>query len=140
MSPLKSCSSPEHSTYLLFCGSCLPLVPSDLNPNMTCPEPFSVGLHFPRLLKITRYSSATSLFTYHNGLPVPGKQEPWLGTPGWLNLLSVQLLILAQVMISQFVSSSPASGSVLTVRSLLGILSPSLRPYSTRALSLKVNK
>ena len=46
----------------------------------------------------------------------------------------IQLLISAQVMISQFVGSSPASGSGLTVRSLLGILSFSLR------LSLKVNK
>ena len=36
--------------------------------------------------------------------------------------LSIQLLISAQVMISRFTSSSPASGSVLTARSLLGIL------------------
>ena len=31
--------------------------------------------------------------------------------------LSVRLLVLTQVMISQFMSSSPASGSMLTVRS-----------------------
>ena len=34
--------------------------------------------------------------------------------------------ISAQVMISQFVGSSPTSGSVLTAWSLLGILPPSL--------------
>ena len=44
---------------------------------------------------------------------------------------------------SQFVSSSPSSGSVLTVLSLLGILSLllSLCPYlSTRSLSLSQSK
>ena len=46
------------------------------------------------------------------------------GAPGWLRRLSIWLLILAQVMISWFVSSSPASGSVLPVQRLLGILSP----------------
>ena len=45
------------------------------------------------------------------------------GAPRWHSRLSVRLLISAQVMISQFVSSSPASGSVLMVQSLLGILS-----------------
>ena len=48
------------------------------------------------------------------------------GAPGWLSQLSLQLLILAQVMISQFMGSSPASGSVLMVWSLLGILCLSL--------------
>ena len=43
--------------------------------------------------------------------------------PGWLRWLSIQLLISAQVMISWFMSSSPASGCALTVRSLLEILS-----------------
>ena len=52
------------------------------------------------------------------------KDMPPLGTPGWL---SHQLLISAQVMISQAMGSSPASGSVLTAQSLLGFsLSPSL--------------
>ena len=46
----------------------------------------------------------------------------------------VKLLTSAQVMISRFMSSSPESGSVLTVQSLLGILSLSL------SLSLKINK
>ena len=50
-------------------------------------------------------------------------------TPGWLSRLSTQLLILAQVMISQLVSSSRASGSVLTAQSLepaLDSVSPSV--------------
>ena len=46
--------------------------------------------------------------------------------PGWLSWLSVQLLILASVMISWFVGSSPTSISVLTVWSLSDSLSPSL--------------
>ena len=48
------------------------------------------------------------------------------GSPGWLIQLSVWLLVSAQVMISQFVSSSPASGPVMSPQSLLGILSLSL--------------
>ena len=45
---------------------------------------------------------------------------------------SLKRLTSAQVMISQFVSSSPASGSVLTAQSLepaLDSVSPSLCPY-----------
>ena len=45
------------------------------------------------------------------------------GAPEWLSRLSVQLLVLAQVMISWFMSLSPALGSVLTVQNLPGILS-----------------
>ena len=41
-------------------------------------------------------------------------------------LVKFQLLIWAQVMISQFVRLSPVSGSVLMAWSLLGIVSPSL--------------
>ena len=52
------------------------------------------------------------------------KDSPGLGAPGWLSPLSDRLLISAQVMISRFVSSSPTSDSVLTARSLCGILSP----------------
>ena len=51
---------------------------------------------------------------------------PALGISGWLSRWSIQVLILAQLMISCFMSSSPELGSVLTVRSLLGILSLSL--------------
>ena len=45
------------------------------------------------------------------------KGIPW-GTWGGLSWLSIRLLISAQVTISRFTSSSPASGSVLTVWSL----------------------
>ena len=66
------------------------------------------------------------------------------GALRWLSLLSVQLLISAQAMIPQFVGLSPASGSVLTVWSLLGLLplSPFLSLSLAGALSLflKVNK
>ena len=50
----------------------------------------------------------------------------WPGAPGWLSWLSVRLVILVLVMLPQFLRSSPTSGFVLTVWSLLGILSPSL--------------
>ena len=64
------------------------------------------------------------------------------GASGWLSGLSVQPLVLAQIMISWFMRSSPASGSELTVRLLLGILSPSLSalPLHVLYLSLKINK
>ena len=61
---------------------------------------------------------------------------------GWLRWLNVRLLVLAEVTISQFMGSSPVSGFVLTVGSLLGILSLPLAlplPYSL-SLSLKINK
>ena len=47
------------------------------------------------------------------------------GASGWLSQLSVRLLVLAQVMVSRFVGSSPSSGSALTVLGSLP-LSPSL--------------
>ena len=57
---------------------------------------------------------------------------------------SAKRLTLAQVMISQLVSSSPASGSVLTAQSLepaLDSVSPlSLCPSPAHALSLSVSK
>ena len=58
------------------------------------------------------------------------KKKGTPGAPGWLN---DWLLISAQVMISEFESSNPASGSVLTVWSVLGILPLPLSlplPYS----------
>ena len=58
-----------------------------------------------------------------------------LWAPGWLSQLSVRLLISVQVTISQFVGSSPTSGSVLTVWGLLGILSLCLYPSPAHALS-----
>ena len=45
-----------------------------------------------------------------------------LGVPEWLSWLNVQLLVSAQVMISQFVGSSPTSSSALTVWSPLWVL------------------
>ena len=53
-------------------------------------------------------------------------------------------MVLAQAMISRFMSSSPASGSVLTVQSLLGILSVSLSlptlPLLAHSLSLSFSQ
>ena len=85
-------------------------------------------------------------FRFHSlCLPYASCSKLWLnksegeeGAPGWLVQLSARLLISAQVMISRFVGSSPASSSVPTVRSLLGILS--LCPSTTHAFSLKINK
>ena len=56
---------------------------------------------------------------------------------------SVKRPALAQVMISRSVSSSPASGSVLTAQSLEPVsdsVSPSLSPSPVHALSLSVSK
>ena len=53
------------------------------------------------------------------------------GSVGWAS----DSWVSAQVMISQFVSSSPALGSLLTVKSLLGILSLSL-PLLSLSVSL----
>ena len=61
-----------------------------------------------------------------------------LGAPGWLSQLSIQLLISARVMISEFMESSPALGSVLTAWSLLGILSPPLSAHPLLVLSLSL--
>ena len=62
-----------------------------------------------------------------------------IGTPGWLSQLSVQLWLR-----SQFVGSSPASGSVLTAQSLepaSDSVSPSFSAPPPLALSLsKINK
>ena len=59
------------------------------------------------------------------------KYKEEIGVPGWLNRLSIWLLLSAQVMISRFVSSSPGSGSALTMWSLRGILSLCLGPLGT---------
>ena len=65
-----------------------------------------------------------------------------LGTSEWLSWLSDQLLIMAQVMISQFMNWIPMLGSGWTVQSVLGILSPSLcsSPTCVSMLSLKINE
>ena len=57
--------------------------------------------------------------------------------------MSVRLWHLAQVMLSQFVGSSPASGSVLTTETgacLGSCVSLSLCPFPAHALSLSVSK
>ena len=58
---------------------------------------------------------------------------------GWLSWLIVQLLILAQVMVSQFVGLNPALGSVLMGRSLLWILSFLLSVPFPLVLSLSLS-
>ena len=62
-----------------------------------------------------------------------------IGGGAWVaQSVSVQLLISAQVMISQFLGSSPASGSVLAVWSLfLDSLSPSDPPLLAHVFYLK---
>ena len=63
------------------------------------------------------------------------------GASGWLNQLSVQLLMLAQVMISQFMSLSPESGSAVTTESAWVSLSlPLSLPLPTRSLFLSQNE
>ena len=57
-----------------------------------------------------------------------------MGGPGWLSQLSVQLLVSAQVMISQFVGSIPVSGSVLTAQSLEPALDSVYPPLSASPL------
>ena len=67
-----------------------------------------------------------------------------MGTPGWLSGLSIPLSVSAEVIISWFMGSIPASGSMLIAWKLLGILSfplclplPQLR---VRSLSLSLSK
>ena len=64
-----------------------------------------------------------------------------LGAPGWLSGFSLWLLVAAQVMMSWFMGSSPASGSALPAQSPLGILSVSLSvcPFPT-CTSLSLSK
>ena len=63
-----------------------------------------------------------------------------LGAPGWLSPFSIRLLVSAQVTISPFMGLSPASGSVLTAWSLLGVLSLSLSLCTSPAVSLSLSK
>ena len=61
------------------------------------------------------------------------------GVPERLSRLSVRLLISAHVMISQFASSSPSLGSVLTARSLPGIICLLLSLCPSLILSLSLS-
>ena len=69
-----------------------------------------------------------------------------LGAPGCLSRLNVWLSISAQLMISSFMGSIPASGSGQASRRLLGSLSPSLSALPplmlalSISLSLRINK
>ena len=68
-------------------------------------------------------------------------EKSTLGAPWWLSPLSD--LTWAEVGISQFVSWSPASGSVLTAQSLESVsdsVSSSLCLFPTHALFLSVSK
>ena len=67
------------------------------------------------------------------------RQRLGLGAPGWLRGLSVQLLVSAQITISQFLSSSPTSGSALMAWILLGILSLCPSPAFAHILSLSLS-
>ena len=62
--------------------------------------------------------------------------------PGWHSQLSIQLLILAQIIISQLVGSSPVLGSVLTAQSLEPVsdfVFPSLSVHPLLALYLSLS-
>ena len=66
----------------------------------------------------------------------------WVAQSG----LNIWLLILVQVMISQFLGSNPMTGSSLTTQNLLGILSlpislcPAPLPHTALSVSLKISK
>ena len=63
------------------------------------------------------------------------------GAPGWLSLLILRLLVSAQVMISQFRSSSPLSGSALTAAgSAWDSLAPSLSLPLPHLLSISLSQ
>ena len=91
--------------------------------------------HFPRVIPFFwAYNMPATLaiiYWLRKTIKIPVGRGTWVTQ-------SVKGLTLAQVMISQFMSSSPMSSSVLAVCSLLGILS--LCPSLAHALSLKINK
>ena len=89
-----------------------------------------------------QFSSPTHSLFYKVSCTKGFEKVKRIGAPGWLSQLSIQLFILAQVMISRFMRSIPASGSAPTVRSLLGILSLlalSAPPLLVVSLSLSVS-
>ena len=65
------------------------------------------------------------LHLYHYILSSTIKNKE-VGRPGGLRQVSIWLLILAQVLMSLFMSWGPVSGSALAIWSLLEILPPSL--------------
>ena len=88
-------------------------------------------------------SELTSPYSHYRQLNLHLKSLSF-GARGWPSGLHVRLLVSAQVMISQFVSLSPTSGSVLTARGLPVVLSLPLSlcpsPAHSLSLSLKINK
>ena len=64
-----------------------------------------------------------------------GLEKQKFGAPGWLIWSSIRILVSALVTVSRFVSSSPLSGSVLTVKFLLEILSLLLCPSPALSFS-----
>ena len=95
-----------------------------------------------RVKEMITTSAKTSSCTIMESKEKSVKKEK-LGAPGWLSWLSIRLFVLAQVIISLFMSSSPTLSSELTVWSRIGILSPSLyapTPLRALSLSLKINK
>ena len=85
---------------------------------------------------VLSHLSSTLSPLLHRDSPI-SKMNPSWGT--WVaQLVSVQLLISAQVMISWFMGSSPVSSSVLTAQSLLGILSTSVSASPLLSLSLSL--
>ena len=61
--------------------------------------------------------------TWHTAQYVICWRNELKGVPGWPSWLSIWLVVLAQVVISQFMRLNPLPGSALTAQSLLGILS-----------------
>ena len=98
----------------------------------------------PHLLPRPTYQTFASMSLFARNPRVLGTEFKKYWYRGAWVARSVEHLILAQVTISWFVSSSPASGSVLTARSLepaLDFVSPSLSlPQPTHILSLSLSK
>ena len=100
----------------------------------------------PVSLYICQLHQVTSAFYDKNALMGINWKE-FLGAPGWLGRLGVRFLVSAQIMISQFVSSSSTLGSALAVQkpawdspSLSPSLSLSLCPSPAHARTLSLSK
>ena len=115
---LQDCTHPfTAQPYLRLCqGHCVPFSKDSVYPAGTAMKSFlevTVDLRF----QWDSPPPSKPIFT------LPMKMYGLLGVPGWLSQLSIQLLLSAEAMNSQFVRSSHPSGSALTVWSLLETLS-----------------